>query len=156
IDHIQNWCKGLRILYLQNNLIPKIENLSKLKKLEYLNLALNNIEKIENLEGCESLKKLDLTINFVGDLMSVESLINVHFLEELYLTGNPCTEYPGYREFVVATLPQLKVMLCSIVVMDEVTRWDGNNQIRTYCCFSKFRKNSSNYTREAKRARIEK
>lgn len=27
------------------------ENVSKLKKLEYLNLALNNIEKIENLEG---------------------------------------------------------------------------------------------------------
>lgn len=27
------------------------ENVSKLKKLEYLNLALNNIEVIENLEG---------------------------------------------------------------------------------------------------------
>ncbi|CAH8566633.1 unnamed protein product [Schistosoma turkestanicum] len=108
IEFIENWCKNLKILYLQNNLIPKIENLSKLKNLEYLNLALNNIEKIENLEGCESLKKLDLTVNFIGDLCSVESLVDVHFLEELYLTGNPCTEYPGYREFVVATLPQLK------------------------------------------------
>lgn len=28
-----------------------------------------------------------------------------------YLTGNPCTEYPGYREFVIATLPQLKVKI---------------------------------------------
>ncbi|CAI2734231.1 unnamed protein product [Schistosoma spindalis] len=110
IELIENWCKSLRILYLQNNLIPKIENLSKLKKLEYLNLALNNIEKVENLEGCESLKKLDLTINFIGDLFSIESLGNVHFLEELYLTGNPCTEYPGYREFVIATLPQLKLL----------------------------------------------
>lgn len=27
------------------------ENVSRLKKLEYLNLALNNIEVIENLEG---------------------------------------------------------------------------------------------------------
>ena len=27
------------------------ENVSKLKKLEYLNLALNNVEKVENLEG---------------------------------------------------------------------------------------------------------
>lgn len=25
-----------------------------------------------------------------------------------YLTGNPCTDYEGYREFVVASLPQLK------------------------------------------------
>ncbi|RTG84658.1 protein TilB, partial [Schistosoma bovis] len=110
IELIENLCKSLRILYLQNNLIPKIENLSKLKKLEYLNLALNNIEKVENLEGCESLKKLDLTVNFIGDLFSIESLGNVHFLEELYLTGNPCTEYPGYREFVIATLPQLKLL----------------------------------------------
>uniref|UniRef100_A0A5K4EJH5 Testis specific leucine rich repeat protein,putative n=1 Tax=Schistosoma mansoni TaxID=6183 RepID=A0A5K4EJH5_SCHMA len=98
IELIENWCKSLKILYLQNNLIPKIENLSKLKKLEYLNLALNNIEKVENLEGCESLKKLDLTVNFIGDLFSIESL------------GNPCTEYPGYREFVIATLPQLKLL----------------------------------------------
>ena len=32
-----------------------MENLNKLKELEYLNLALNNISKIENIEGCESL-----------------------------------------------------------------------------------------------------
>ena len=25
-----------------------------------------------------------------------------------FLTGNPCTEYEGYREYVVGTLPQLK------------------------------------------------
>jgi protein TilB len=50
---------------LQNNIIEKIENLSKLKELDYLNLALNNISIIENLEGCESLRKLDLTVNFI-------------------------------------------------------------------------------------------
>lgn len=81
IEHIGRWCRDLRILYLQNNLIPRIgiysichlisssllntissishalcvcpENLGRLKKLEYLNLALNNIELIENLEGEE-------------------------------------------------------------------------------------------------------
>jgi protein TilB len=62
-----------------------------LKKLEYLNLAINNVEKIENLEGCESLQKLDLTLNFIGELTSVESLRgNIH-LQELFLTGNPCS-----------------------------------------------------------------
>lgn len=50
------------------------ENVSRMKKLEYLNLALNNVERIENLEGCESLKKLDLTVNFVGELTSIYSL----------------------------------------------------------------------------------
>ncbi|XP_069477748.1 dynein axonemal assembly factor 11 [Ambystoma mexicanum] len=108
IEHIDRWCRDLKILYLQNNLIPKIENVSRLKKLEYLNLALNNVETIENLEGCESLQKLDLTVNFVGQLSSIECLKhNVH-LKELFLVGNPCTEFEGYREFVLATLPQLK------------------------------------------------
>ncbi|GAB0181519.1 protein tilB [Grus japonensis] len=84
------------------------ENVGKLKKLEYLNVALNNIERIENLEGCEELKKLDLTANFVGELSSIEALkYNIH-LKELFLVGNPCTEFEGYRQFVVATLHQLK------------------------------------------------
>ncbi|XP_020511919.2 dynein axonemal assembly factor 11 isoform X1 [Labrus bergylta] len=110
IEHIGRWCRDLKILYLQNNLIPRIENLGRLKKLEYLNLALNNIEVIENLEGCESLQKLDLTVNFVGRLSSVESLqCNVH-LAELFLVGNPCTEFEGYRQYVVASLPQLKFL----------------------------------------------
>ncbi|CAJ0928076.1 unnamed protein product [Ranitomeya imitator] len=84
------------------------ENVGRLKKLEYLNLALNNIEKIENLEGCESLQKLDLTVNFVGEVSSIQSLKpNIH-LRELYMVGNPCAQFEGYRKYVVATLPQLK------------------------------------------------
>lgn len=82
--------------------------MNKLKKLQYLNLALNNIEKIENLQGCESLEKLDLTLNFIGDIESIESLVkNIH-LKDLYLTGNPCTDYKWYREYVIVKLPQLK------------------------------------------------
>uniref|UniRef100_A0A8C5TW81 Leucine-rich repeat-containing protein 6 n=1 Tax=Malurus cyaneus samueli TaxID=2593467 RepID=A0A8C5TW81_9PASS len=110
LEHLDKWCRDLKILYLQNNLIPKIENVGKLKKLEYLNVALNNIERIENLEGCEELKKLDLTANFIGELSSIESLkCNIH-LKELFLMGNPCTEFEGYRQFVVATLHQLKYL----------------------------------------------
>ncbi|NXX14928.1 TILB protein, partial [Podargus strigoides] len=110
LEYLDKWCRDLKILYLQNNLIPKIENVGKLKKLEYLNVALNNIERIENLEGCEELKKLDLTANFVGELSSIEALkYNIH-LKELFLVGNPCTEFEGYRQFVVATLHQLKYL----------------------------------------------
>ncbi|XP_071836051.1 dynein axonemal assembly factor 11-like [Apostichopus japonicus] len=108
IEHIDKWCRDLRILYLQSNLIPKIENVGRLKKLEYLNLALNNIERIENLEGCESLQKLDLTVNFIGELTSIECLRDLVHFEELFLTGNPCTEYEGFRKYVIATLPGLK------------------------------------------------
>nr|XP_043870976.1 dynein axonemal assembly factor 11-like [Solea senegalensis] len=108
IEYLDRWCRDLKILYLQNNLIAKMENLSRLKKLEYLNLALNNIEVIENLEGCESLQKLDLTVNFIGCLSSVHSLRHHIHLRELFLVGNPCADFEGYRQYVVASLPQLK------------------------------------------------
>ncbi|XP_059248951.1 dynein axonemal assembly factor 11 isoform X2 [Mustela nigripes] len=108
LEHIDKWCRDLKILYLQNNLIGKIENVGKLKKLEYLNLALNNIEKIENLEGCEWLTKLDLTVNFIGELSSIKTLQHNIHLKELFLMGNPCADFDGYRQFVVATLQQLK------------------------------------------------
>lgn len=107
IEFLQDWCPKLKILLMQSNLIPRIENLNKLKHLTYLNLALNNIEKIENLERCESLQKLDLTLNFIGEIVSVESLANNYNLENLYLTGNPCTDYENYKDFVIGTLPQL-------------------------------------------------
>lgn len=56
IENLDKYCRHLRILYLQNNIIEKIENLEKLKELEYLNLAVNNISLIEHLEQNESLK----------------------------------------------------------------------------------------------------
>ncbi|XP_012151544.2 touch insensitive larva B [Megachile rotundata] len=108
IELIDKTCKHLKILLLQNNLVSRIENLSRLKKLEYLNLALNNIEAIENLEGLESLKKLDLTVNFIGDLRGIKRLRCNERLEQLFLMGNPCADYEGYREYSIATLPQLK------------------------------------------------
>ncbi|EMP29217.1 Leucine-rich repeat-containing protein 6, partial [Chelonia mydas] len=82
LEYIDKLCRDLKILYLQNNLIPKI--------------------------GCEELKKLDLTANFIGELSSIEILKHNIHLKELFLVGNPCTEFEGYRQFVVATLHQLK------------------------------------------------
>ncbi|XP_065435622.1 dynein axonemal assembly factor 11 isoform X1 [Chrysemys picta bellii] len=128
LEYIDKLCRDLKILYLQNNLIPKIENVSKLKKLEYLNLALNNIERIENLEGCEELQKLDLTANFIGELSSIEILKHNIHLKELFLVGNPCTEFEGYRQFVVATLHQLKKWLDS----KEIERSERIQALQNY------------------------
>lgn len=48
-------------------------------------------------------------VNFVGRLSSVQHLKSNLHLTELFLVGNPCTQFQGYREYVVATLPQLMV-----------------------------------------------
>ncbi|GAX78534.1 hypothetical protein CEUSTIGMA_g5974.t1 [Chlamydomonas eustigma] len=110
IELLGQVCPHLKILYLQNNLISKLQNLHKLKALQYLNLAVNNITKIQNLQKCESLEKLDLTINFVpkSGLLTVDSLVHNEHLKELYLLGNPCADWHGYRPYVIAKLPQLK------------------------------------------------
>ena len=84
-------------------------------------MALNNITKIENLSKCEFLTKLDLTVNFIDDLLCVENLKeNIH-LTELFLVGNPCYNKEGYKKFVIATLPQLKVSfyLCLLMFCDS-------------------------------------
>ncbi len=107
-------CRKLKILYLQNNLIPKIENLHHLKELQYLNLALNNIVKIEGLHSCEFLSKLDLTANFidVDNLKeSIDHLVECHNLVTLYMMGNPAqASWAPFNLYVIAKLPQLKTL----------------------------------------------
>ncbi|KAI0984084.1 hypothetical protein GJ496_006911 [Pomphorhynchus laevis] len=110
IDVIDRVSRNIRILLLQGNLIAKIENLSRLKRLEYINLAINNIEVIENLSDCESLKKLDLSVNFIYKVSGVQTLKENRKLTELYLSGNDCCQYKLYRSYVVATLPFLKTL----------------------------------------------
>jgi len=85
-------CKKLKIIYLQNNIISKMENLYHLKDLQYLNLALNNIQRIEGLQSCEFLSKLDMSVNFIDvDTLeeSMEHLQDRHLLKDLYMMGNP-------------------------------------------------------------------
>lgn len=50
IDKIEtlNNCRCLKIVYLQSNLIRKIENLGRLKELDYLNLALSTARAASN------------------------------------------------------------------------------------------------------------
>ena len=107
-------CRKLKILYLQNNIIPKMENLVHLKDLEYLNMALNNVQKIEGLQNCEFLKKLDLTINFV-DLdelkNSMDHLADRKNLYDLYMMGNPCqANWDKFNNYVIGKLPQLTTL----------------------------------------------
>lgn len=111
IEYINRVCGDLKILQLQDNCIERIENLGRLRKLEYLNLAMNNIEQIENTQPLEKLEKLDLTLNFIGKLSGIDILrdCNVH-LKSLFLMGNPCAQFQHYRDYVIALIPQLEFL----------------------------------------------
>jgi len=87
-----------------------MEGLNKLVELEYLNMAVNSVSKIEGVKRCESLNKLDLTLNFIDVEDLKESLENLEWcpnFTELYLTGNPCTDWPNYRQYTVAKVDTL-------------------------------------------------
>jgi protein TilB len=87
-----------------------MEGLNKLVELEYINLAVNSIKKIEGVKRCESLNKLDLTLNFIDIEDLRESLENLEWcphMTDLYLTGNPCCDWPNYREYTIAKVETL-------------------------------------------------
>lgn len=110
ISSLDQWCRHLKILYLQDNIIEKMEGLTKLKELEYVNFAVNSIGLIEGIRGCESLQKMDLTLNFIDVEDFEESMDNLAELpdfRELYLLGNPCTDWEHWKDYVVARLPHL-------------------------------------------------
>ena len=68
------------------------------------------MSKIEGVKRCESLNKLDLTLNFVDLEDLQESMENLEFnphMTDLYMTGNPCTDWPNYRDYVIAKVEQL-------------------------------------------------
>lgn len=63
--------------------------------------------------ACEFLNKLDLTVNFVDVDTLEESVDNLQantHLRELYLMGNPVTQWEGWRHYVTARLPSLQIL----------------------------------------------
>ena len=92
------------------------------QELEHLNLALNNVTRVQNLQRCESLRKLDLTANFIDTaaLPALHSLQHNQQLHELHLLGNPCTKWTGYRAYVVATVPQLDILVSGLHARTEL------------------------------------
>ncbi|XP_068233167.1 dynein axonemal assembly factor 11-like isoform X2 [Palaemon carinicauda] len=160
IEHLHRWCPRLRILLLQGNLISKIENVHRLRDLEYLNLALNNIEEIEGLEKCESLTKIDFTANFITHLTSLTSLQDLPYLKELYLVGNPCTSYRGYRSWVICVLPGLDELDGSAITrserlraLQELTQSDSTVRVDQQIAIEKRAREKEKYAQDAEMKR---
>ena len=123
------------MLYLQQNQIAKIENISHLTNLVEINLAQNHITKVEGLRGLDNLKNLDLKDNLIStvddcqELLELPSLASLDLksnniadrdekileffgqfadLKSLYLKGNPCVRFISmYRKRITAEMPSL-------------------------------------------------
>jgi Leucine-rich repeat (LRR) protein len=81
---------NVKVLYLENNCISKIEGLSKLKFLTCLYLHNNFISDIENLDECTELHTLNLASN---KIKKIQNLGRLKKLENLYLDKNLIENY---------------------------------------------------------------
>jgi len=72
-------------LYLQNNLIERIQGLDKLRSLQKLYLDGNRITMVDGLEKCQKLEVglVTMSLSGVGDFVSTQKALSYHrpFLE---------------------------------------------------------------------------
>ena len=101
-------------LNLSANLIDKVDGLKTLKRLRKLHLTANKIRRVENLDGLESLEHLYLQANHISRVEELAHLQRLPNLRTLYLKNvdgsqpNPVCTSKGYREKVLAILPDLR------------------------------------------------
>ena len=94
-------CKNLKVLYLFDNAIQRIDGLGGLKSLIQLSLYNNQIMKIEGLEGLSSLRRLYLEKNHISRL---EGLTNCRSLEELNLSKQDIESDFTFDEYSLAAI----------------------------------------------------
>jgi hypothetical protein len=96
--------ENVEVLYMQYNRIERIEGLDFMPKLQFLALQHNRIEFLENLRHLSELEFLDLSGNLISDLDVAELPRKLGILN---LLENPCTAEQGYKERILAKLPDL-------------------------------------------------
>ena len=65
---------------------------------------------------------MDLTLNFIDieDLKeSTNNLSKVPLIKELYLTGNPCESWPSFKDYIIAKIPQIKILNGTEILKSE-------------------------------------
>lgn len=116
--------KRLEYLNLALNNVERIENLERCESLEKLDLTLNfigELTSVVSLKGNIHLHTLLVWNNsnnvliifykITPLLLMMHRKLHTHILCGFrHLTGNPCAEFSGYRDYVIATLPQLQVL----------------------------------------------
>ena len=97
---------------LSDNEILKVESMAKLPRLKLLLLNNNRVTRISEHLGkmLPSLHTLVLTNNHLSTLTQLEPLASASTIVSLSLVDNAVAKVDGYRSFVIALLPKLRVL----------------------------------------------
>eukprot|EP00959_Pyramimonas_sp_CCMP1952_P387022 8111052-Pyramimonas_sp.AAC.1 len=133
-------CRSLTDLNLSSNYIERIEGLDGLHQLRFLNLSSNRLTAVSGLEANARLERLvlshnyisllaglqvfqgqrsslsvvDLRDNRVASMQELRVLSGIARLKDLRISGshasNPVCSIPNFRDTLLATIPQLKIL----------------------------------------------
>ncbi|XP_046414947.1 leucine-rich repeat and guanylate kinase domain-containing protein-like [Neodiprion fabricii] len=136
--------RHLRFLNLGYNIIESVENLDNLDiqelNLEYncisnvrsatsafgistlpnlrtLILRHNKLTTLEFFEGAYGLRYIDLKYNKISDLLEVSHLKSL--VHEIDFRGNPCTNWPNYRDVLLFSMPSVMFVDGASVTISE-------------------------------------
>ncbi|KAI6242978.1 hypothetical protein M3Y99_00208500 [Aphelenchoides fujianensis] len=100
------------VIDLTDNNIRKVDNLPLLPRLDTLLLHNNRIQQLQKDIGQQlpNLRTLALTNNNIAELGDIEPLSKCTKLEYLTLVGNPISNKPHYRAYVIYKLKSLRVL----------------------------------------------
>ncbi|XP_048677659.1 leucine-rich repeat-containing protein 43 isoform X2 [Caretta caretta] len=128
-----NLPRTLKVLELCGNEIVGLQSLCSLPppELQHLGLGYNRLlgsseDKYLTAEFWPNLLSLDLSFNNFTDLLGIVSkLATLRRLRTLVLQGNPLVLIPGYRGFVIDSLPKLCILDDRNISPDERHQFHG-------------------------------
>jgi hypothetical protein len=97
----------VRSLTLWGFRLCDISIVSRMTNAETLALSVNEIRTLEPFSHCPKLHELFLRKNHIAELSELDHLRGLSELRVLWLSDNPITDQPGYRDYTIARLPQL-------------------------------------------------
>ena len=98
-----------QVIDLSDNVIVKLDNFPLLKRLETILLNNNHVARITSSvsKNLPSLRALILTNNRLSNLREIDNLSGASALRVVSFVGNPITNLPNYRLYIIHTLPQV-------------------------------------------------
>eukprot|EP00761_Pharyngomonas_kirbyi_P004589 gb/GECH01004594.1/.p1 GENE.gb/GECH01004594.1/~~gb/GECH01004594.1/.p1 ORF type:complete len:270 (+),score=87.44 gb/GECH01004594.1/:1-810(+) len=104
IDNI----RVVKHLNVWGNDLDDVSVLREMPSLEVLSLSKNRISSLKDFAFCKNLSELYLRKNEICFLSELDFLASLPRLKILWLSDNPCSDDPQYREKVVAKIPNLE------------------------------------------------
>jgi len=109
----------VRNLNLWGNDLSDISVLRQCPNVEVVSLSVNLISSLAELSGCRRLRELYLRKNRIDDLKQILYLTALPDLRVLWLSDNPISAHPHYRDFILAKLPRLEKLDNTDVTEEE-------------------------------------